>query len=1023
MNMFAWSSEEGLDPNPPGLERGEVIGGYVLGDLLGSGGMGHVFRAFDPRTGRDVAIKLVRAGNVELSARLQREGELIAALEHPGILRIHASGSDSDWAYLVCELIEGARKLSELLDGPQELLLDYLAAASEALGHAHARGVLHRDVKADNFLVDAGGQLKVTDFGLGWRATATRLTLSGVTLGTPYAMAPEQVHSSPEKWGPATDVWGLGVLLYQILTGEVPFDAVELIPLCSQIASATPRRPSTIRARVSPALSEFCLRALAKSPADRPASGAEFARELAAARAAAAPQRRWLVATLLVAAGAIGAVAATLATTREQPAGSPLASAASPASSRSAAQPGAAVAAGPTPRSASSSEAELERRLADPQISPAEAGRLHLELAQRPGRGRKHWEQRLAHGQEAERLLGATPEVGRAQGWALRRLLRRPEATAVYRQVAEQTGAPDDLETFAHAAHVQGHPAVALEALAKISQPSVQQLRLRCLALRALGRREEFALGVEAVRQGGAPGLAVQLELTWKGEITPRELRGVLAEYPGDLALSLACAWHAISKGDLPPARHLLAGAKPVTPWERTEFAEVEEAIAQIEAALSGEDEVDPRYEVGVSVARGQAAWRAAWTLTTTQLPLSPTLRGELLREVEQGLAGLGLAQDLDAATWGSREVLIRALLAPEGSDERWEGLEAANRENPSPLLTQLLGAEAIRTQDPTRGEVVLAVLEAHKSNDFLSWALEARLRLRKGDQAKALEFAERALPQARWDPEICVAVLEVYRGLGRTEEATRWGLTYRHLTQPTRERSAERFSALGSAPADERERLLRELLFQDPLYSPARLRLLDLDLTRAKQGARVDLRSALVFLSLTLRQDPRSLPHVIALLRRHVPQFDFQRLWEEATVHGEPLPPAMLLLAVAEIEGSKPDRELWERGLGILDGAIAARPGEEVFWLLRGLVSARVGEWHVAERDLAWFARVVGPLPLVSFRRALVAGALKRAPEQILALLERARREGFRAWEGASDRPEFATVREHPRFLALVGD
>lgn len=1027
--MFSWSAEEGLDPNPPGLERGEVIGGYVLGELLGSGGMGHVFRAFDPRTGRDVAIKLVRARNLELSARLQREGELIAALEHPGILRVHASGVDADWGFLVCELVEGARKLSELLDGPQELLLDYLSAAGEALGHAHARGVLHRDVKADNVLIDAEGQLKVTDFGLGWRATATRLTLSGVTLGTPYAMAPEQISTSPDKWVPATDVWGLGVLLYQILTGELPFDSPELLPLCSQIASASPRRPSSIRPRVSRSLEDFCLKALAKEPRDRPKDGAEFARGLAAARAAGAPRGASglvfaaLGGGLLIGGGALWALSqgAAGALTRPASTASIASEQASQSSPQSSPQPSASPSPSPSPSAALDYE-QIARRLKDPATAPAQAGSWHLALATRPGSGRAAWEERLGHAEDAERLLGETPEVLRARGVALRRLMRRPEATAVYRLLAEKTGAAEDLETFAHAAFVQGHPAVAVEALGKIERLSPHQLQLRYLSLDDLGRQEEREEALRQLREGGAPGLAARYEQCGRRGVALNLTRRLLRDFPEDQLLRFNVAWSHLAAGRSVEARELLLRARPQSAYEREEVGDLLVAIEQIEGALRGECEVDPRYAAGVSAVQGRRAWRAALTLALSPRALAPELSEALRAEARAGQEGLTIVREQDPANWTYRDEAVRALLAAPGSTERWEGLKAAATERSLPVLIRLLGREAISSTDPERWAFTLALIGKIDSDDYQSWAIEARLRLRRGERDRALERAERCLPQARWMLEACQAVQEVFQQLGRSEEARRWGATLRNLTRPERARSLERFQALPGLPSAERERALGELLFQDPLFAPARLKLLEQDFARALQGpAKVDLRSALVFLGETLRHDPRALPGVLRLTRAYFPRLTGARLWEASRSHREELPQAMVLLAAAEQPELRLSPEFLSEGLGLFDGWVEDGAGEPVIWLLRGWVAAAVGELYVAERDLAWAARVTGPSPLLSYRRALVAGALKRDSSQVLDLLERARGEGFGAWKDAQTRAEFASLRDHPRFRALV--
>lgn len=258
--------------------------GYELLGELGRGGVGVVHRARDRATGREVALKTLLRPQPEAAARFRREAETLARLDHPGILRVHAAGDAAGHPFLVCELVEGARPLDV---AARALPVDARAAlvrdACRALGHAHARGVVHRDVKTENLLVDAAGRVRVADFGLALLAGGERLTGSGVVVGTLLTMAPEQLTGDRGAIAPTTDVWALGVVLYQALTGELPFDGDSLPGLCAQIVAARPVPPRRLAPGVSASLEAVCLRALSSAPSARWRDGDAMADALDAA--------------------------------------------------------------------------------------------------------------------------------------------------------------------------------------------------------------------------------------------------------------------------------------------------------------------------------------------------------------------------------------------------------------------------------------------------------------------------------------------------------------------------------------------------------------------------------------------------------------------------------------------------------------------------------------------------------------------------------------------------------------------
>jgi hypothetical protein len=256
---------------PGGPKR---LGGYELLSSLGHGAMGQVFLARDA-TGRRVALKVLLRSTDD-PARLRREGELAARLFHPNLVNVLETGVDRGRTFLVSALVEDARSFGEVLQvADLRALVGLLRDAAAGLGYAHSQGVVHRDVKPENILVDASGVARVVDFGLAVSDTAERLTLSGALLGTPYYMAPEQLSGDRSRVGPWTDVWALGVILYQILMGELPFEGPSIVQLVSQIDEGAPP-PS----RGPRALRRICVRALNREPERRHADAAAFGRDL-----------------------------------------------------------------------------------------------------------------------------------------------------------------------------------------------------------------------------------------------------------------------------------------------------------------------------------------------------------------------------------------------------------------------------------------------------------------------------------------------------------------------------------------------------------------------------------------------------------------------------------------------------------------------------------------------------------------------------------------------------------------------
>ena len=281
------------------------LGRYVVESELGRGAMGVVYRARDPRIDRLVAIKtlvpdvadedLVRA----LKERFLNEGRAAGRLSHPGVVAVYDADEDAatGTAYLAMEFVDGPDLRRLLRDGLSPArLVEIVREVAAALDHAHQRGVVHRDVKPANILVDAQGRARITDFGIARLASST-MTRAGEFLGTPAYMAPEQILGDPV--GPATDIFALGVLLYEGLTGTRPFVGDSMPATTHSIVNKEPLPPSQARASISPLFDAVIAKALAKKPDDRFASAGALGEAAAIALAGgldetvmATPKRR-----------------------------------------------------------------------------------------------------------------------------------------------------------------------------------------------------------------------------------------------------------------------------------------------------------------------------------------------------------------------------------------------------------------------------------------------------------------------------------------------------------------------------------------------------------------------------------------------------------------------------------------------------------------------------------------------------------------------------------------------------------
>ena len=287
---------EGEAPEPADLVGRTIDGKYRIDALLGKGGMGAVFRAENTRIGKPVAIKiLVRAyeRGSESERRFSREARIVGSLGHPNIVEIFDLGALEDGApYQVMELLEG-RTLAERIrrEGALEVdeALDVADQVLSALGAAHQRGIVHRDLKPDNvFLATRGGVpvVKLLDFGISKNLAREDETLSltrpGAVVGTPYYLSPEQAKGDPIDH--RADIWSMGVVLYETLTGALPFQAENYNRLMMQILTTRPRPLRERRASIPEDVEAFVLRALAFDAAGRFQGAAEMRRAIRALR-------------------------------------------------------------------------------------------------------------------------------------------------------------------------------------------------------------------------------------------------------------------------------------------------------------------------------------------------------------------------------------------------------------------------------------------------------------------------------------------------------------------------------------------------------------------------------------------------------------------------------------------------------------------------------------------------------------------------------------------------------------------
>jgi serine/threonine-protein kinase len=273
---------------------------FTVGPLLGQGGFAVVFRSRDHSLNRDVAVKVLDTAGAPaptLSERFVREAQTIARLEHPNIVPIYEVGQQAELLYLAMRCVDGPTLRQLLGSRPMRRLSPGDAArvaraVADALSYAHAEGVVHRDIKPDNILLDKRGNVLVTDFGIAkaaQAATSAQLTTEGMIIGTPQYMSPEQ--AAGDTVDGRSDIYSLGIVLYQMLSGGPPFDGESSAKIIAQQLTAVPRDIRELRSDVTRELGAVLTRMLAKDPGQRFQSAAEVSRALVDALPTAAKQR------------------------------------------------------------------------------------------------------------------------------------------------------------------------------------------------------------------------------------------------------------------------------------------------------------------------------------------------------------------------------------------------------------------------------------------------------------------------------------------------------------------------------------------------------------------------------------------------------------------------------------------------------------------------------------------------------------------------------------------------------------
>ena len=269
----------------PSLHEGDQLDQYRIENLVARSGMASIFRATDMRTGRQVAIKIPHPemeADPVLFDRFKREADIGQTLDHPGVMKVLADG-DRSRIYMVMEWVEGRllrKALGEAGKFPPERAIKIAVAVADTLDYIHRNGVVHRDLKPENIMIDGEDRIKLIDFGIAGQLGAKRLTFAKLTqvAGTPDYISPEQVKG--KRGDGRSDIYALGVMLYEMLTGKTPFPGANPFAIMNERLLNHPIPPREVNPEISPELQEAIYRALEREPQNRYSTANEFAWDL-----------------------------------------------------------------------------------------------------------------------------------------------------------------------------------------------------------------------------------------------------------------------------------------------------------------------------------------------------------------------------------------------------------------------------------------------------------------------------------------------------------------------------------------------------------------------------------------------------------------------------------------------------------------------------------------------------------------------------------------------------------------------
>ena len=1001
-----------------------------------------MFRAREQASGREVALKLLTFADERLQERFRREGELTASLRHRGIVGVYAGGVFPEGTpYLAYELIGEGRTLRDLLrehdpadPAARGRLLDVLEQVAEALGHAHARGVVHRDLKPGNVLIDAAGAPRVADFGLARAEGAASLTQSGAVVGTPSHMAPEQLLGERERVGPASDVWALGVILYRVLTGQPPFPAQTMAELSQKVLRGEPTPPRALTPGVAPALEALCLRALAREPEERFAEGGALAEALRAARAGerarARPGRARLAAlgggrlaalgggVLLVllggltlslwprGAGELGA--ALLAYERGELGAGELAALVS------------GRAAGGEPRLL----AEAHLRLAQRADAPLAARLAHARRGRALEVERSSGEAALLEG-ELLAELGEHPAALAALAWGRARVTPQPEQALLEAALLLRLGRPSEAE--AACARAPG----ALDPGARRAA-----LTLRGRAALQLGELEQAAARAAALAELSPPAAAelrAELQIA-RGEDPRAALAAAARAHPHYAPLGLRRARGLLALGEARSARAALADSRE-GPQGVERFAREDPPLDRARELLEGLCADPPRLAGWPGAPPAWQAAAAAWWAALARRELALRRRAASLvhwtpaeapaadERAARARAAAQAALALSAAPAAARarahlvlhELGVADQLALAAACDPRDGEVAAararaalTRREPAAALAALAEAEDLGPAGlSARGQALLALGRGAEAAAPLEAAFLAADRLDArvaGLLARALaeEQPERAAELREW-----VALL----GGSRAAEARQWRQRAAELQRDRASSRREVFAALEQAalldPLDHLSRA--ECLRYLARGGADEERLTDLLRTTG-----FDLR----LLSTTWRDLLQisgglgEAPYVAQIAERLAGEDRWTR-WARCLLR------AFALTHEERADWLAPTLREATRLLG-------EEPADLFLAVVRAGLLVRAGRLAEAEGELSWLRRELPRDPLLTFQELLLA-ARRRAPApRLAALLRLLEQQGFelpsaRSWTLA-DFPELAPYEEGPGFERLRG-